>query len=98
VYSKLDFIGSEKFYKWLFFNICYGLLARRARHPRGDSAGLRNELRSILEAPPLSSTLTSGLTEWEKYFSKKTVKHITDFDAKHLKGVGFRENIFFISI
>jgi hypothetical protein len=27
-------------------------------------------------------------------FSKKTVKHITDFDAKHLKGGGFRENTF----
>ncbi len=29
-----------------------------------------------------------------KVFSKKTVKPVTDFDAKHLKGGGFRENTF----
>jgi len=28
-------------------------------------------------------------------FSKETVKPFTDFDAKHLKGGGFRENTFF---
>jgi len=27
-------------------------------------------------------------------FSKKTVKPIAEFDAKHLKGGGFRENTF----
>ncbi len=26
-------------------------------------------------------------------FSRETVKHITDFDATHLKGGGFQENI-----
>jgi len=29
-----------------------------------------------------------------KEYSKKTVKPITDFDAEHLKGGGFRENTF----
>jgi len=32
--------------------------------------------------------------QFEKVFLKKTVKPITDFDAKHLKGGGFRENTF----
>jgi len=30
----------------------------------------------------------------KKVFSKKTVKPITDFDAKHQKGGGFRGNTF----
>ena len=34
------------------------------------------------------------IIETEKVFSKKTVKLITDFDAKHLEGGGFRENTF----
>jgi len=35
---------------------------------------------------------------FKKVFSKKTVKPITEFDAKHQKRGGFRENTILISI